>query len=1003
MMSTDVPGLWPHQRGATEAAVAHLACSERGLIVMACGTGKTRTGAEVTRRLAPGGKVLVVVPTQELLAQTCRDYAAFLGAGVGRIGAVCAERAATIEANEARGEMAGLHAGVSTDPPKVASWLRAPGRVTIFTTYASLPVVSAAHRIPRTPGWDVAVIDEAHRAAGLAGRAWSAINDDTAIPVARRLYMTATPRILAPASRDDVVSMDDEKVFGREVFRVSFAEAISRGLLADYQIAVVVVDSAEVAQLAAGEQIVSSSGTAVPARMLAAQLGLLKAARQYDLRRIITYHHRVAGARRFAQTLLNAADLLPATERPRLIRAASVDGSMRPGDRREALRHLKAPGDRVVVVTNSRVLSEGVDVPDLDAVMFADPRDSGTDVVQAVGRALRRGSRESKTATIIIPVVLDQAEFTAVTLDSSEYATVWRVVRALRAHDERMASWLDQARVSRARIGPDAIPESPDWLTVTGTPVGPSFAAALQVHIVTAGTSPWLDGYAHAADFHAAHGHLNLPVAHVASDGYPLGRWLHGQRQERKRGALAAERVARLDAIAMVWEVFEGPWLDGLARLRAYRTAFGHLDIPEPHLDSDGFALGKWASQLRGRRTAGTLSAEKIAILDDLGLPWSARDHRWALGLKAATSYHAAHGHLAVPRGYATADGFRLDSWVRIQRRKLGEGTLDARQAAALEALGVQPGTDPRWDKGLQVATEYHATHGHINVPGSHLASNGFDLAAWIQDKRHQYRRGKLPPDRAASLERLGINWNPRGSAWDDGLRALNEFKAVHRHTDVPQGHVTPSGYRLGKWWEKQRIARIRGNLSPDREAALEGLSVQWDTPKDRTRTAMIAALRSYVAENGHADVPRAHVTSGGLKLGAWLATTRQLVRAGRAPHPDTLAALRECGIPWATTSPAAPGPAAPCAAPGDDGPQADQRQNTRGKGKRSLCLLQHIPRPGRSARPFPASKPRRIRSDSTSALDRPDWPGPGGHHATAQGTGTRPRGPAQGRWHAAG
>jgi superfamily II DNA or RNA helicase len=98
-----MPALWPHQLDAATAAVTHLASSERCLLVMACGTGKTRAGAEATRRLAPGGKVLVVVPTQELLAQTARDYAAFLGAGAGRIGAICAERAATTATDEARG------------------------------------------------------------------------------------------------------------------------------------------------------------------------------------------------------------------------------------------------------------------------------------------------------------------------------------------------------------------------------------------------------------------------------------------------------------------------------------------------------------------------------------------------------------------------------------------------------------------------------------------------------------------------------------------------------------------------------------------------------------------------------------------------------------------------------------------------------------------------------------------------------------------------------------
>jgi predicted helicase len=164
-------GLWPHQREAVRAAAAHLACGERCQVVMACGTGKTRAGAQTSRQVASGGKVLVVVPTQELLAQTARAWAEHLGAGAGMIGAVCAQPGATADADEVRGQMGHLHGGVSTDPSDVAAWLRMPGRATVFTTYASLPAVAAAHDMPRVPGWDLAVVDEAHRAAGRAGRA----------------------------------------------------------------------------------------------------------------------------------------------------------------------------------------------------------------------------------------------------------------------------------------------------------------------------------------------------------------------------------------------------------------------------------------------------------------------------------------------------------------------------------------------------------------------------------------------------------------------------------------------------------------------------------------------------------------------------------------------------------------------------------------------------------------------------------------------------------------
>jgi predicted helicase len=397
-----VTGLWPHQELAVKSAVAHLADDGRCQVIAACGTGKTRIGAEASRQLAADGKVLVVLPGLVLLAQTARDWAGYLREAAGVIGAVCSESVREIGVAEIQPLTEDLHAGVTRDPDELAAWLRAPGRLTVFSTFQSLPVSVEAARRRGVPGWDLIVIDEAHRSAGRVERAWSAVHDDEQVPARRRLYMTATPRLMG-TDKYEAVSMDDPAVFGPEAFRLTFAEAIEAGLLADYRVAVTAVTEPEVARLVEAGTNVSAGGQAVPAQMLAAQVALLKACRQYGLQRVITFHRRVASAQRFAGTLLNAADLLAAGERPPLIRAEAVDGDMTLSQR----RHLDAPGNRTVVVSNARVLTEGVDVPELDGVMFADPRDSATDVVQAVGRALRRGSQDAKTATIIIPVLLN--------------------------------------------------------------------------------------------------------------------------------------------------------------------------------------------------------------------------------------------------------------------------------------------------------------------------------------------------------------------------------------------------------------------------------------------------------------------------------------------------------------------------------------------------------------------------------------------------------------------
>jgi superfamily II DNA or RNA helicase len=874
-------------------------------VVAACGTGKTTIGAAVSHQVAPGGRVLVIVPTLELLAQTARAYAAYLGAAAGVIGAVCSEQAATIAAAEIRTEMAHLHAGVTQDPAVLAWWLSRPGRITVLATYQSLPVIAAAHATGNARPWDLAVVDEAHRSAGRTDRAWHVIHDDHAIPAARRLYMTATPRIMSSEAYE-TTSMDNPAVFGDEAYRLTFAKAISTGLLADYRVAVSVVTDQEIAALAepASRRIVAAGGPAVPAEMLAAQVALLKACAEWDLRRVITYHRRVARAHRFASTLLNAADLLAAEQKPAQVRAAAVDGSMRLTERHGILRHLSAPGRRTVVVSNARVLTEGVDVPELDAVMFADPRDSTTDVVQAVGRALRRGSTGGKVATIIVPILLGSAESPGAALEDSRFAVVWRVVRALRAHDERLADWLDERRVrcttEDEHGSAGRLHDLPEWLTVRGTTVNAGFADALQVRLVEATTSAWPGGLAHAAAYHAEHGDLAVKTQHVTPGGYPLGQWISAQRDRRKAGTLTRDQVAALDALGMIWDAHASSWGRGLAAAAAYAAANGHLRVPQRHVTATGLPLGAWLSNQRSRRARGSLSRHRAAALEELGMVWDALSLRWEDGLAAVREFHTGHGHLDVPESWPDAHGVNLCMWLQERRQDYRDGCLAPGRVKALEELGIAwfP-HDRKWERGLAALREFHASNGHAQVPRGYRAASGLSLATWINNKRTAYRAGQLPPDRVTALEYLGVIWDPHVQDWRDGLADCQEWLAAHGHLDIP-GKAQGTRIRaLGAWAARRRAEYHAGTLPPDRTAALEATGMRWDTPADRARRLAITALREFHAANGHTRIPATYVTANGVRLGQWMRNRMLTARTGGEIHPEALAALTECGVTW--------------------------------------------------------------------------------------------------------
>ncbi|MEU8473373.1 DEAD/DEAH box helicase family protein, partial [Streptomyces sp. NPDC029006] len=476
-MASDIE-LRPHQKEAVAATTAMLRDCPRASVIAACGTGKTLIAARTTARLAPRGRVLVLLPTLDLLSQTIRSWRT-----AGRNGttvAVCSARQALDH------EPLGTDIPLTTDPGELAA-LTAPrtGPVTAYATYASLPAVITAHRDHQLPAWDLVVVDEAHRTAGRLGKSWAAVHHDDQVPAARRLYLTATPRIWDPDDTPDgdgaqtVASMDDEALFGPVAYHLSLSDAIDLGLLADYQILVPVVTNADLR-----DWLATGPGAGVDGLRLAGrQVAALRAIHDHKLRRVLTFHHRVADARAFATTLAETAAALPTPLRPQGLWADWVSGSHPPQTRRRLLLEFTShtSPDTPAVLSNARVLGEGIDVPDIDAVVFADPKNSPVDTVQAVGRALRQHPGAGKKATLVVPVYLTPDEDPDDLLGADAYTPLWRTIQALRAHDDRLDARLADPRTHR----PTMPPEDPEaWLRFDRPTQADEVALALSLRVL---------------------------------------------------------------------------------------------------------------------------------------------------------------------------------------------------------------------------------------------------------------------------------------------------------------------------------------------------------------------------------------------------------------------------------------------------------------------------------------------------------------------------------------
>ena len=284
--------------------------------------------------------------------------------------------------------------------------------------------------------------------------------------------------------------------------------------------------------------------------------------RNHDLHRVVSFHSRIRSAREFASSLPEVSRMdasAPPPERQALW-TQHVSGEMTSGEREARLNQLRevGTGERGVL-TNARCLTEGVDVPTLDGVAFIEPRRSQVDIVQAVGRAMRKAD-DKTVGTIVIPVFVDENADPEQALDSSEFDRVWQVVKALRAHDEVLAEELDELRREHGRRRTLGRGRGRSCST-SPSRVGAAFARAFDAQLVENTTGSWEFWFGLLERFAAQEGHARVPKSDHPQYGSRLGGWVQRQRSAHRRGRLTEERAARLEALpGWTWDPFAEDW-----------------------------------------------------------------------------------------------------------------------------------------------------------------------------------------------------------------------------------------------------------------------------------------------------------------------------------------------------------------------------------------------------------------------------------------------------------
>ncbi|GGP77298.1 helicase [Streptomyces griseoincarnatus] len=775
--------LHPHQEEALRRILKHLhRPGTRGLYVAATGTGKTLVASRVAHRLAR--RLLFVVPTLDLAAQTAlalRDDGH-------------REPVVIVSSMDAAAHDTLVDAQVAsvTDYHLLASLLAAvdsapdalPG-LAVVCTYDSLDKIEQTRSTRfEMPPFDLAVMDEAHRIAGRTDKKWAVVNDAQRIRADRRLYMTATPRIFAAPelaesadttrrrrratepNRDTEVdafanSMDNEAVYGKKVFEYPLAQAVEDGRAADYRIVVPTLTDADLrrrlnlpfpssapAAARAGDDNEGDSAL----RTTALHLSVLRAMTEHGLKKVLVYFKLVSDARRFARELPHTLRLLARTD-PGLVpditpKVFFAHGEHTPAQRADTFTAFAAAD--CAILANSRLIAEGVDIPSVDAVVFADPTRSVIRCVQALGRALRLDV-SGKTASLIVPVYVPPGADGENILGTA-YEPVWAIACALASHDHRILERLPDKANRLPRETSDVIERR--WhfdFTVHPERIAQAMdLASFDPREAAVSRSRRL-GLAAAQSYRDQYGHLDVPAHYTDPTGYKLGTFITTMRDARTAGRLEADWTAELDALGMIWDKHDAAWRARLTAAADYLRTHGHLAAPATT------PVGAWLAEQRRLAAKNQLAQARAdaltALAPDWRLPHGADWHR---------KYHLLRTHLASGADPATLTrdtrlgGVKIGSW--LARQFTTWSALADGQQQLMTALGLTPDNNPlaparrarrTFEQTVQLLELFLHREGRAPAARESVRVDGdtVKIGAWLAKTRTKHRTGQLPDD----------------------------------------------------------------------------------------------------------------------------------------------------------------------------------------------------------------------------------------------------------------
>lgn len=768
----------PHQNRAVKDIAREFKHADRALFISACGTGKTLSSERVMEKVlgANGGDVIVFLPSLNLVRQTIRSWSNELSSHPQyRFMAICSDKTVAISTSNNHDDNADIGfeeigIPVSTnfaDLHRFLSRKRKKGELRIlYTTYQSSKVIADVIRGTDLK-FDFASFDEAHRTVTAGStefvRNKSAFSHglfDENIPIAKRLFMTATAkkRIQRNISSDrdsfTFISMDDASKYGKVAHRYTFREAADEGVICPSKIIISVVNPKEISEFRINK--VSVDGTELPFEEAARQLSIRKAIEKASAKRVITYHSRLNDAEYFAQSVQT---MLPDW-------TTGFISSKQGVALRDRITQIVRDTDKSLV-TNVRCLAEGMDFPAVDMVAMMSRIDSKTEVIQIVGRALRKPDFGSKQfGYVMLPLIISSTgEIFEDEIAKLGFETIWNVVGALMDDDEELFSTIEDLSVAttsgdkilRSKIGK----QLSRYIEIIGIDSDVLYDS-IQTKITSHLHSSFSVGLGHLKRYIDANGTSTMPSNYRTEDGFPLAKWLSNRKTEWTSGKLSIERIQKLEEldISAVTRVEQSNL--GLRLLREYIAEFKTTNIPAACVYK-GFPLKAWLSNRKRDVKHGRENKRVIRSILKMGIPLldppkSAFDQ----GREPLKSFVAREGHANIPVSHIDNSGFKLGQWIRSMRAKWKNKELTRAQISFLSRYGVHKSQyENQFETFVSLLRKIVDETGSPNVPDS-FEYEGKKIGGWLRDNRKKWRDNKLSPQRVKIFEDLGVN---RGSS----------------------------------------------------------------------------------------------------------------------------------------------------------------------------------------------------------------------------------------------